>query len=664
MPIEAPRLDDRSYNDLVAEARRKIPHLFPGWTDHNASDPGITLIELFAWMTDIVLYRLNRVPDKHFIKLMELIGMRVRESEPARALVTFWLSAPQPRAVSIDAGKQVATERSDTAPAIIFTTDVTAVIEVPQLISVMTSRLGADKRRTFHNILKLLETETASISIFGGDNNTPQVDDALYLGFDNDLSDHILGVQVEVVSARGYGINPKDPPLVWEVLDPDENRDEESREWVRVNVDIDNAGGFNQNGLIRLYLPKMQKLVRGDVRAYWLRCRIVPDDTIYKTSPVVRKLKTASWGITVSTTNVSTVTDEVVGRSDGSPGQRFFLEHTPVVPRKPGEQLRISPDKGKDEIWQEVPDFATSGENERCYTLDSMNGEVRFPPALPQPDGSIKRYGAIPPKNAVIVMRSYRYGGGYQGNVAAGAIRVLKDSIAYVARVVNLEAAFGGVDAESLEDCKLRVPGHLRSLQRAVTAEDYEYLALEAARSEIGRAYCLPDPGTPGLVVLFIIPKVPNQQDFIAWQSLQVTESVQEKIERHLNERRLLATRLEIRQPQYQWVQTEITLRANFNADRAEVQERVRGHLFAFLNPLTGGANGAGWEFGRALVEGDLYSALYGIEGVEAVHKVELYRVEHDPLTNNFTRQREKSPQIMLEADGILLSYDHLITVE
>ena len=97
MGLKTPRLDDRSFNDLVEEARARIPLYAPEWTDHNLSDPGITLIELFAWMTDIVLYRLNRVPDKHFVKFMELIGLRLQEAEPR-------LVADEPR-LALEHGK-------------------------------------------------------------------------------------------------------------------------------------------------------------------------------------------------------------------------------------------------------------------------------------------------------------------------------------------------------------------------------------------------------------------------------------------------------------------------------------------------------------------------------------------------------------------------------
>jgi len=75
MPLPEPILDDlRFQRDLVDEARRRIIRYCPEWTDYNVSDPGITLIELFAWMTEMIVYRLNLVPEKNHIKFMELLG--------------------------------------------------------------------------------------------------------------------------------------------------------------------------------------------------------------------------------------------------------------------------------------------------------------------------------------------------------------------------------------------------------------------------------------------------------------------------------------------------------------------------------------------------------------------------------------------------------------
>jgi len=73
MTLPLPNLDDRTYQDLIEEARRLIPIEYPEWTDHNPSDAGITILELMAWLTEMVIYRVNRIPDENievFLKLL------------------------------------------------------------------------------------------------------------------------------------------------------------------------------------------------------------------------------------------------------------------------------------------------------------------------------------------------------------------------------------------------------------------------------------------------------------------------------------------------------------------------------------------------------------------------------------------------------------------
>src|SRR4029453_7000104 len=122
MPLPTPQLDDRRFQDIVDQAKRLIPRYCPEWTDHNVSDPGVALIELFAWMTDLLLYRVNQVPDKMYVKFLELIGVRLRPPRAATAPVTFYLPAPQPVEVHIPQDTEVATVRTETSPAITFTT--------------------------------------------------------------------------------------------------------------------------------------------------------------------------------------------------------------------------------------------------------------------------------------------------------------------------------------------------------------------------------------------------------------------------------------------------------------------------------------------------------------------------------------------------------------
>jgi predicted phage baseplate assembly protein len=133
MSLAAPKLDDRSFQDLVDEAKKRIPHYTSKWTDHNVSDPGVTLIELFAWLTETTLYRLNRVPERHYIKFMEMLGIRLKAPIPAKVPVTFWLSAPVETEVAIPAGTEVASTQTETERSIVFTTDADFTMTAPFL---------------------------------------------------------------------------------------------------------------------------------------------------------------------------------------------------------------------------------------------------------------------------------------------------------------------------------------------------------------------------------------------------------------------------------------------------------------------------------------------------------------------------------------------------
>jgi hypothetical protein len=138
MPLPAPQLDDRRFQDIVDQAKSLIPQYCPEWTDHNVSDPGVTLIELFAWMTDLLLYRVNQVPDKMYLSFLELIGVRLDPPRAARAPVTFHLSAAQSGDVTIPEDTEVATIRTGTSPAIVFSTERSATIRVPVLTGAFT----------------------------------------------------------------------------------------------------------------------------------------------------------------------------------------------------------------------------------------------------------------------------------------------------------------------------------------------------------------------------------------------------------------------------------------------------------------------------------------------------------------------------------------------
>src|SRR3970040_2564545 len=117
--IPSPKPADRTFENIVAEAMALIPRYAPDWTNHNPSDPGITLLELAAWMTDLIIYRLNRVPEKNYVAFLNLLGIKLRPPRAARALIQCALVEGATRQ-KMPKGTQVATPQAGEEETITF----------------------------------------------------------------------------------------------------------------------------------------------------------------------------------------------------------------------------------------------------------------------------------------------------------------------------------------------------------------------------------------------------------------------------------------------------------------------------------------------------------------------------------------------------------------
>jgi predicted phage baseplate assembly protein len=654
MPLPEPRLDDRHFQDIVNEAKALIPRYCPEWTDHNLSDPGVTLIELFAWMTDLMLYRLNRVPDKNYIRFMDLIGIRLQGATPARAPMTLWLSAPQPGPVTIGRGAEVATVRTGDQAAITFTTDEDLTVIPPTLRLVWTS---ADEQNFVDQTPKIdLATE-----LFDAFQRQPVAGDGLYLGFGEDLSQNTLSLTIDC-RVEGIGVDPKDPPLVWEAWCG------EGKNWVRCEVDADGTGGLNTAGTVILHLPRgMEARQLGKSRAFWVRVRLVPvrpKQPTYSASPRINTLKAITVGGTAWATHSLVIRNEVLGRSDGTPGQAFRVENRPILSRHDGEVVEVQNDVGDWIPWQEVETFANSTGDDAHYTVDDVSGEVRFGPAIRQPNGVERYYGLIPLKGRQVRFRQYRTGGGGVGNVGANTLTVLKSSIPYVARVNNRVPAAGGLDQESLDAAKMRAPQALRTRNRAVTAEDFEYLARQASQT-VARAKCIQaraeeqkDAPVPGTVEVLIVPHA-AVGGRVTPQTLHPAPELLEEVRRYLDDRRLLTTNLVVDSPVYVGVAVEATVTIHQHASAERVQTQIVERLSKYVDPLVGGPDGMGWPFGRDLYLSEVLTIMQSVAGVEFVQDATLYQV--DLRTG---QARAAGQKIGLTQDALLFSYDHRITAK
>lgn len=467
MALPAPHLDDRRFQHFVDDAKRYVQQRCPEWTDHNVSDPGVTLIEAVAHMADQIVYRLNRVPEKNHLAFLDLLGVTLFPPSAARADVTFWLSAPQAEAVVLPAGTEVATGRTETEEAVSFATEEDLTVVPCELAAVLRQEAGTTPEDRSQDILG-----GSDVAVFAP---APQPGDTLLFGLSAAVPRCAAVLRLDS-RVDGVGVDPRQPPLVWEAWTADG--------WIECELAEDSTGGLNRPGEVVLHVPEGHVISRvGRIDSAWLRCRVVeaaPGQPFYSASPTVRSASAFTIGGTTTVAHADVVRDEPLGESTGVPGQRLRLAHAPVVADRPPLRLEVSDGDGWQE-WQVVPDFAASGPHDRHLTLNAATGEIAFGPSVRQPDGEVRQFGAVPPKGAVLRAARYRTGGGRSGNVARGAIQVLRSSIPYVARVENREAARGGVDGETVQEAKVRAPIALRAQERAVTARDYEELARRAA---------------------------------------------------------------------------------------------------------------------------------------------------------------------------------------
>jgi predicted phage baseplate assembly protein len=666
MPLPAPDLDDRRFQDFVDDAKRLVRRRVPAWSDHNVHDPGITLIEAVATIADQLAYRLNQVPERHHRKFLDLLGITRRPPSAARAELTFKLSAPRPDVVTIPAGHRVGTPRlpgeepigfATLAPLDIVPVSLTELRAAPAVgSSAMAAGApgeagAADPARSADNLrdLRPAMRQGEPAACFSP---VPQPGDRLYIGLSDAAPSCLISLRTDS-RIEGIGVDPDNPPLYWEAY--------QSSGWARCEVERDTTGGLNRPGEILLHLPPQHThcLING-VRAAWLRAVVTtPADNVpgYSRTPTLTKLTAACMGGTVAAIHAEHITNDVLGTAEGAAGQRFRLHHAPVLPSAEPAVVEVSAEEGWQE-WHQVSDFAGSDRDDRHFALDPMTGEIEFGPAVRLGDGSVRCHGKVPPEGSTVRLREYWTGGGAVGNVGAGRLTVMRSAIPYVSSVTNRQPARGGHDGETVAEAKVRAARALRGQDRAVTAEDYEAIATQAVSGAV-RVRCVPpaNPGEP--VQVLVVPDVSGYgSGRIPFDALTPDEPSMATIAAALEQRRLVGVRIAVEPPRYQGVTAAVRLRSRRTEDLDEVRAAALAALYRWLHPRDGGPDRAGWPFGRAVTLGDVHAALASVPGADYVEEARLYPA--DPTTG---ARGEAAPAIELGADMLPFSYDHQVRV-
>jgi predicted phage baseplate assembly protein len=639
MALPTQDLDKLPAQSLVDDAKKMIQRYCPEWTDYNVSDSGIALLELFAWMLEKLSYQLNQVPEKNYVKFLELLNVQLRPPKPAKTDITFYLSAPliEGEPVVIGEGIAVSTRPRNGKEPVIFTTDGEHAIG-PVKYECVGFRHGDHYQGDFAKHLKDGDQPMQAFSKipeFSDDPNQPA--DAFWIGFSSDVSGYVLRLAFDLKEVRGVGINPKKPPLVWECWC---ERDMRHGQWINAGVgntgdEADTTDGLNRSGgKVVLHLP--QKMIRtspthpgqnGTISEtsltnglFVLRCRVRKEkeeegEKPYSRSPEITGLTVAVMGIAIPSTHCDVMVKDELGRSSGEPGQTFKLRHWPAIEleSEKDEAVEVESSRGGFERWKLVKSFDQSSPLDKHVMIDAATGEVRFGPAVRQQDGKLKHYGDSPDFDRLIRVSRYRYGGGSDGNVAPHELSVLRTSIPKIDRAVNRFKAEGGLDRQEIDDAARYARERLRAQDRMVTATDYETRARQFSHRDyprIIRGKCfvppLPSPPEdqgqqnyapedfglkPGQVRLRVVPdavrKVPPDAPTIDLNGLHLQPAYKQKVSEYLDEYRLLTSFLEVCEARYVQIAADVDAEWNAALETSEqVAMRIERVLNVLLSPL------------------------------------------------------------------------------
>ena len=649
MPLQIPNLDDRRYQQLLDEALARIPVYTPEWTNFNKSDPGVTLIEIFAFLTENLLYRSNQIPERNRRKFLQLLGIGLQPASSAKGLVSFSNDRGPLETVTI--GKELEV-RAGQVP--FRTTQGLDVLPIEaRFVYKRELKNASDQLRAYYNQLyaSFLKPqlspsaqlyETATFPLPGDaslDVGRDSIDGSLWIALLMRDSDKPFEEKQQVREAIGgktltLGIvpaladatralkpaglaNPEGEALLKYEVPIGETLSSVPAERAPRYRTVDAVSSGNvllEPGTVQITLPQASDLKLWDnldpLESGVLDFPPAIDDSVLNERLItwLRIRASASAPVNLLWAGINTVfvsqrahvANELLPDGNGAPDQTAVLSKTPVIPSS--VRLLVT-SQGTTEQWTLIDDLMAAGPEVPVPDLRKPPGSY-VPSNQPSKvftvnpeSGEIRfgdaQHGARPPLDSKIRV-DYDYGVGRAGNVNAGSIN---NSPALPAgfKVTNPVATWGGAEAETVTEGEKQISRYLQHRDRVVSAADFKTITLRTPGVDVGRVDVLPafspelgstEPGdAPGAVTLMIIPKYDPVQPAAPMPNRNFLDTICE----YLNPRRLVTTEVFLRGPSYRQIWISIGINVESGRSIAEVREAVKSRLLQFLSPLFGG---------------------------------------------------------------------------
>lgn len=645
MTLPLPVLDTRTFAQLTAEGTSQIARLAPAWTNYNLSDPGITLLDLFAWLSEQNIYRADRVSDEMIRAFLRMVDIAPRSAAVAQCVLLL-------RAAAAPLALPNQVQISNASGTVTFETTEPLTISPASLVSVLAggSTLTDVTAANARSYDPASDPTAGSFAAFG---DTPQIGDALYLGFDAPL-----GTAGAPVSLYAWTTTPqqdattraaliacwharreaaeRDCPAELLTCLPDWRHHYAARvAWEFYGADKawhalpdlhDETRALTLSGFV-LFAAPANHAAGGPGPQFFIRCRIASGSF---DAPV--RLDRVGLNAVPAAHAASIPSAETIGKSKGHAGEIYATAAAPVVAGS--TRLALSQGAQQNTSWQEAGQWDRVGPHDRVYVLDSLRGRLII--------GNGMR-GAVLPAGWQLAL-DYRVGGGAAGNVAANTLIKLAVNAWNATRIPGLSltiaqpvAAFGGADAETLAAAEARAIAALTMPTRAVTLSDIATLACAIPGVPVARAAAFPNmhPAVPcftatGSITVVVVPNAPGPAPLPSPAMLRTVAAA-------LDPRRPVTTELHVVAPTYVTIAVTATLQADTAVNAARVSALAQQALDARFNPLTGGPNGTGWPIGRGVYRTEIMATLAELPGVQTVTALSMQADSDAPVCGNIT---------------------------
>lgn len=416
------------------------------------------------------------------------------------------------------------------------------------------------------------------------------------------------------------------------------------------NLDFsDYTDSFHNSGFVKFIIPNdITTHNLFEKQLCWLRC-VKLNGSFEKVPVILDILQNCVYAI-----NADTYKNEILGSGNGGPNQKFRLTHTDILP---GLTLVVNegsiPSKNEinkmkndgimepytlteDEVWvsyKEVKNFYNSDSFSRHFIIDYSTGDVIFGDGI---------HGINPPKGKFnIKVKEYKVGGGIKGNITNNKLQFLTQSIPYISGCNNPLPAEGGADMETVEELKSRAVGIFKSLNRAVTREDFEWLSCEAS-SAVGRAHCLNNKTIDGKIRTIIIPRI--NKNIFQHEKLIPSKELIRRVKNYLDDRKMLGTSILVTGPVYRNFNLSIELLFKNNITNSEYEiNQIKEKLLIFFNPILGG-DGNGTQFGKPVTKGMVLKTLENQYSILTINKINITDNDANVFVETLLLQEDEIP--------------------